>query len=95
MIVGDLAGDVMQNVSLGNSMSSESNDGSHSWAKITEQSTVQGSKSTASEGVSGGAVMGKNGVGVVEEGNEDDPVVYPEVSGQISAEDGRKAVGKA
>lgn len=74
----DLASDVVRNVGLGNAVSGGAADPTSDCAndaRATHKLTVEGGKSATGEGEGGSLVMGQSGVGVLEEGNEDKPVV--------------------
>lgn len=79
MVVRNLAGDVVENVSLGDTVSSSGTDPTHDTAEIAKKVTVEGSQSTTGEGELGCTVVGENGVGVLEERDHDEPVVHPAV----------------
>lgn len=77
MVVGNLAGDVVENVSLGDTVGGSSTNPTHDAAEIAKKVTVEGSQSAAREGELGCTVVGENGVGVLEERDHDEPVVHP------------------
>lgn len=87
VIVRDLARDVMQDVRLTDPMSRSSADPTCNGAKVTEKSAIQGSEGTTGEGKLGRAVVGKERVRVLEERDEDEPVVDPKVGNKVGAED--------
>lgn len=64
-------------MSLRNAVGSVSTNPSHNTATVTEEVTIEGGKSTSGEGKLGGTVMGKERVGVLEEGDQDKPMVNP------------------
>ena len=92
MVVGYLAADVMCDVGLRDAVSRMGTNPSHDLAAVTKKLAIKSSESSAGESELGGTVMGKNGVGVLEEGDEDKPVVYPEVGNDVKAEDRSKSV---
>lgn len=73
----DLACDVVSNVSLGDTVSDMSTDPAHDSSTIAKKLTVESRKGTTREGKFRCAVVGKKGVGVLEERDKDEPVVYP------------------
>lgn len=77
MVVRNLAGDVVENVSLGDTVSGSGTNPTHDAAEIAKEVTVEGSQSATREGELGCAVVGENGVGVLEERDHDEPVVHP------------------
>jgi hypothetical protein len=83
----DLAGDMVQNVCLGDTVCSMSTEPSHQLAAVTEKVAVHGSESTTRESKLGWAVVRKQGVGMLEEGDEDEPVVDPKVGNEIGNQD--------
>jgi hypothetical protein len=85
--VRDLAGDVMQDVGLTDSMSRSSADPTRNGAKVAQKSAIQGSEGTTGEGKLGRAVVWKERVRVLEERDEDEPVVNPKVGNKVGAED--------
>lgn len=72
VVVWDLGGSVVSDVGLANTVKDPSTDGAH-------ESSVNGSKGTSSKSPLLGRVMGQDGVGVLEVGDEDEPVVDVEV----------------
>jgi hypothetical protein len=60
-------------------MGSMGTDPAHDTAKVAENVTVERSKSTTRECKLWGTVMRKERGGVLKEGNQDEPVVYPRV----------------
>jgi hypothetical protein len=91
IIVRDLAANVVQDVSLGDSVRRRSANHAPDLAttnppgSTTEQGTINGSEGTTGEGELGSTVMGNEGVGVLEESDEDEPRVNPEVGNAIDA----------
>lgn len=78
MVVRDLAVDVMSDVSLRNSVSSECADPSHDRAEITEKLTIHSGQSTTREGELGSTVVREQRIGVLKEGDQYKPVINPE-----------------
>lgn len=90
VVVGDLAADVVGDVSLGDTVSGGGADPSGNLAddaRSAHEFTIEGRESTTGEGEGGGLVVRKSRVGVLEEGDEDEPVVDPEVRKEVNAED--------
>jgi hypothetical protein len=79
IVVGDLAGNMVEDMSLRDTIGSMCANPAHNTAKVTEKVTVERSKGTTREGELGGTVMRKERIGVLKEGNQDEPVVYPKV----------------
>ncbi len=77
MIVGELARDVVEDMSLRDTICSMGTDPTHDLATVTEEVTVESSKGTTREGELGSTVVRQNGVSVLKEGDQDKPVVNP------------------
>ena len=75
--MGNLAANVVEDVGLGDTVGSSGTEPSSNWAKITEEATVECRESTTGESEFRSTVMGEEGVGVLEEGNQNEPVVDP------------------
>jgi len=75
--VRDLARDMVQDVSLRNTVSSMCSDPAHDAAQITEKATVQGSKGATGEGELRATVMREERVSVLQKGDQDKPMVDP------------------
>lgn len=75
--MGDFAADVVQDVGLGDAVCGVGADGPHDGAEVAEEAPVYGAEGAAGERVRGGAVVREEGVGVLEEDDEDEPVVNP------------------
>lgn len=84
--MGNLAANVMSNVRLGDTVSGASTNPSHKAAEITKQVTIERGESTTGEGELAGVVVGEKGVSVLEERDQDEPVVNPEVRGEVDTE---------
>jgi hypothetical protein len=91
VIVRDFAGDVMENVGLGDTVGSMSTNPTHDWAKITKEVAVQSSQCTTGESELRSTVVREDGVSMLKECNEDKPVVDPEVGYQVDAEHSRES----
>lgn len=79
----DLARNVVQDVSLRNTVGGMRAEPAHNGTQIAEEMTVQGGKSATGKGELGGTIMRKKRVGVLQEGDQDEPVVDP--NNQISS----------
>jgi len=79
VVVGDLGRGVVSDVGLANTVEDPSTNGSH-------ESSVNGSEGSSGEGPLLGRVMGQDGVGVLEVGDEDEPVVDVEVRNTVDDE---------
>ena len=55
-------------------------DPAHHAAEISQEAAVESRERTAGEGEFGSAIVGKQGVGVLQEGDQDDPVIYPKAT---------------
>ena len=75
----NLAGDVVQNMSLGNTVRRMSTDPAHEAAEVTQKAAVQSGKSSASEGELRSTVVREERVGVLQEGDQNQPVVDPTI----------------
>lgn len=74
----DLAGDVVNDVGLRDSVGGTGADPAGKLAEeavATHEVAVKGREGTTGEGEGGGLVMRKSGVGVLEESDQDEPVV--------------------
>ncbi len=81
--MGDLAVDVMKNMSLRNAMSSVGAEPPEDATTTSEEIAIQGSKRTTGECKLSSAVVGENRVGVLKEGNQDEPVVHPSITRSV------------
>jgi len=75
--MGDLARYVMNDVSFRNAIGSMSSEPTHNGTKVSHHAAIHGGQRSTCESEFSSAVMGKDGVGVLEEGDEDEPVVDP------------------
>lgn len=91
MIVRNLAVDVVGNVRLRDTVSSPSADPAHDAAEVAKKVSVEGGESTTGESKLVSTVVGEERVGVLEERDQDKPVVDPEVGLEVKAE----SVGEA
>lgn len=85
VVVRNLACNVMEDVSLRDTVGGKCTDGTHNGTKITEEIAIQCRQSTTRESVGRSAVMGEQRIGVLEECNEHEPMVDPEVWDQVGA----------
>lgn len=79
VVVGNLGGSVVSDVGLADTVKNPSTNGAH-------ESSVNGGKSSSGKGPLLGRVMGQDGVGVLEVGDEDEPVVDVEVWDTVNDE---------
>lgn len=77
IVMGNLAANVVEDVGLGDTVSSSGTEPSSNWTKITEEATVECRESTTGESEFRSTVMGEERVGVLEEGDQNEPVVDP------------------
>lgn len=80
VVVRDLRRDVVGNVCLGNTVENVSANG-------TQEVTINGSKGTTGESPLVGRVVGEGRVGVLKEGDEDEPVINPQVGDTVDGSD--------
>ena len=73
VVVGHLGRDVVSNVGLGDTVEGDGADPS-------EELSVDSAESASGEGPLVGRVVGQEGVGVLKEGDQDEPVVNPEIA---------------
>ena len=77
MVVRDLAVDVVEDMRLGDAVRGPRADPAPDAAEVAEEVAVERRERAALERELGGAVVRDDGVGVLEEGDEDEPVVDP------------------
>jgi hypothetical protein len=77
IVVGNLAGDMMENVSFRDTVCSVSTDPGHDFSAVTEKVPVQSGQGTSGEGELWSTVMGEERVGVLQESDQYQPVVDP------------------
>jgi len=77
VVVRDFARNMVQDVSLRNTVGSMCAKPPHKGTQITEEVTVQGGKSATRKGKLRGTIMREKRVGVLQEGDQDKPVVDP------------------
>jgi hypothetical protein len=82
----NFTGDVMQNVSLRDTIGCMGPNPAHDASKISKKITVQGRKSTSDECELRRTVVRKKRVGVLQKGNQHKPVINPKVWHEISLE---------
>jgi hypothetical protein len=75
--MGDLAGDMVQDVSFRDAVRKSRAQPPWDATQVTKEAAVERGESTAGECKLGGAVVGKEGVGVLKECNQNQPVVDP------------------
>jgi hypothetical protein len=76
--MGDFTGNVMRYMGLGDTMGASRPNPCHEATKVTQKVTVQGAKSTSDECKLGGAIVRQERIGVLKEGDENQPMVHPE-----------------
>lgn len=77
VIMRDLAGDMVQNVRLRDTVCGMRTNPAHDGAEVPKQAAVQRSEGTTLEIVYVRAVVGQKRVRVLQEGDQDEPVVDP------------------
>jgi len=84
---------VMGNVGLRDTVSGETSNPSHEGTKFTEEITVHGSEGTTRESEFSRTVVRKEGIGMLKESDQHEPVVHPEIRNEIQAENLEEAPG--
>ena len=77
MVVRDLAVDMVEYMSLRNTVCCACTNPTHQATQVTKQATVESCQSATGERELRRAVVGKNGVSVLKERDENEPVVNP------------------
>lgn len=80
VVVRDLGRDVVGDVCLSNTVENVSANG-------TQEVTINGGKGTTRESPLVGRVVGEDRVGVLKEGDEDEPVINPQVGDTVDGSD--------
>ena len=80
MIVRNLAAKVMSDVSLGDTMSGGSTEPGHKASTVTEEFTIQSGKGTTGKVELGSTIVRQQGIGMLQEGDENEPVVDPKAN---------------
>jgi hypothetical protein len=75
--MGDLAGNVMGNMCLRDTVGGVLSKPAHHAAQVAEEATVERGKGTTSESELRGAVMREERIGVLQERDQNEPVVHP------------------
>jgi len=73
----DLAGHMVRDMRLGDAMCSMGTKPAHQLAAIAHQVAIQGGQSTTGKRELGKAVMGDEGIGVLQECDQHQPVIDP------------------
>ena len=76
---------MVEDVSLRDSVRDDPTEPAEEWASATEKRAVEGGERTTLEGECGAAVVRDVGVRVLEEGDQNEPVVGPEVRDTVDA----------
>jgi len=87
MVMRDLAVDMVGNVSLRDTVCAGGGDPGHDRSKVAKEVTVVSRQGTTGESELSWAVMREEGVGVLQESDQDEPVVNPEIRNEVGAED--------
>ena len=77
IVMRNLAADMVEDVGFGDTVGNSGTDPSSDRAKITEEATVESRESTPGESEFRSTVVGEERVGMLEEGNQNEPVVDP------------------
>ena len=75
--MGYFAGNMVDNMSLRDTVGSVTADPAHQLAAVAHQAAIERSQSTARECKFWSPVVGEKGICMLQEGNHDQPVVYP------------------
>jgi len=78
MVMRDLAVDMVGHVSLRDTVGAGGSDPGHERSKVTKEITVIGGQGTAGESELSWTIMREEGVGVLQESDQHEPVVDPE-----------------
>jgi len=87
MVVGNLAVNVVGDMSLRDTVRAGGGDPGHGGSEVTEEATIISGQGTTGESELAGTVMRKEGVSVLQESDQYKPVVDPEVRNEVGAED--------
>ena len=86
MIMRDFTGNMVQNMSFRDSVGCVGPNPTHYASKISKKITVQGSEGTPGEGEFLCTIVREKRIGVLQKGNQHEPVIYPKIRHQISSE---------
>jgi len=89
MVVRDLAVDVVGNVSFRDAMRAGGSDPGHDRSKVTKEVTVISRQGTTGESELPWAIVREEGVGMLQESDQDEPVVNPGKTLVCNSEKGR------
>lgn len=82
MVMRDLAGNVVHDVRLGDTMSCVSPDPSHDLATVAQKTAIERSQSATRECELSRTVVRENGIAMLQERDQYQPVVDPEITNQ-------------
>jgi hypothetical protein len=77
MVMRDLAVDMVGNVGLRDAMGTSGSDPGHDGSEVAKEATIIGRQGTTGEGELASTIMWKEGVGVLQERDQYEPVVDP------------------
>jgi hypothetical protein len=92
MVMGDLAMDVVRHVGLGDTVGESSRQPSHHRTQISQKVPIVGRQCASGEGELARTVVWEEGIRVLEEGDQDDPVVDP-IVGETHERDEKQRKG--
>jgi len=87
MVMRDFAVNVMGNVGLRDTMGAGSSDPSHDRSEVTKEVTIVSRQGTTRESELAGTIVREEGVGVLQESDQHEPVINPEVRNEVGTED--------
>jgi len=87
IVMGDLAMDVVSDVSLGNTMCAGGSNPGHNGSEVAKEVTIISRQGTTGKSKLARTIMREERVGVLQEGDQYEPVVDPEVRDKVGAED--------
>lgn len=90
MVMRDLAVDVVSDVGLRDTMGAGGGDPGHCGSEVTKEAAIVGCQGTTGEGELARTVMRKEGVGVLQERDQHEPVVDPMEGSAFNTELGRQ-----
>jgi len=87
MVMRDLAVDMVGDVGLRDTVRARGSDPGHDRSKVTKEVTIVSRQGTTGESELARTIMREEGVGVLQESDQHEPVVDPEIRNEVGAED--------
>jgi len=87
MVMRDLAVDMVGDVSLRDAVGAGGSDPGHDRPEVTKEVTVISRQGTTSESELAGAIMREEGIGVLQESDQHEPMIDPEIRDEVGTED--------